>query len=176
MIFSNTKSIRERDNNISIDNIKIDTVNKIKILGLFINNTLNWSAHIKYICNKISKNIGIIKKVKNKLETKILLNLYYMLIYPYITYCYIIWGRAPIVYLDKTYMLQKRIVRIISQVWFFDHTDPLFKSLQMMNIYQINTYLCCILMFKHNRVYYLLYLMMYLCCRPRHINIAPGRF
>ena len=68
MTFSNTKSIRERDNNIYIDNVKIDTVNKIKFLGLFINNTLNWSAHIKYICNKISKNIGIIKKVKNKLE------------------------------------------------------------------------------------------------------------
>ena len=50
MTFSNTKSIRERANDIYIDNIKIDTVNKITFLGLIINNTLNWSAHIKYIC------------------------------------------------------------------------------------------------------------------------------
>ena len=33
---------------------------------------------------------------------------------------------------------------------FFDHTEPLFSSLQIINIYQINKYMCCILMFKHN--------------------------
>ena len=49
MTFSNKKSIRERKNDIYIDDIKIDTVNKITFLGLIINNTLNWSAHIKYI-------------------------------------------------------------------------------------------------------------------------------
>ena len=72
MTFSNTKSIRERPNDIYIDDIKIDTVNKIKLLGLIINNTLNLSAHIKYMCSKISKNIGIMKNVKNKLEKKII--------------------------------------------------------------------------------------------------------
>ena len=143
--------IRERKNDIYIDDIKIDTVNKIQFWGLIINNTLNWSAHIKYICSKISKNIGIMKKVKNKLEKRLLLNLYYMLIYPYIIYCNTIWGRAPNVYLDKTYILQKKIVRIISHVGFFDHTEPLFSTLQIMNIYQINKYMCCILMYKHNK-------------------------
>ena len=74
MTFSNTKRIRERErereraNDIYVDDIKIDTVNKIKCMCLVINNTLSWSAHIKYICSKISKNIGIMKKVKNKLE------------------------------------------------------------------------------------------------------------
>ena len=103
------------------------------------------------MCSKISKNTGIMKKVKNKLEKRLLLNLYYMLIYPYLTYCDTIWGRAPNVYLDKTYILQKTIVRIISHGGFFDHTEPLFSTLQIMNIYQINKYMCCILMFKHNK-------------------------
>ena len=151
MTFSNTKSIRERAKDIYIDDINIETVNKIKNVGLIINNPLNWSAHIKYICSKISKTIGIMKKVKNKLEKRLLLNLYYMLIYPYLTYCNTIWGRAPNVYLDKTYILQKTIVRIINHVGFFDHTEPLFSTLQIMNIYQINKYMCCILMFKHNK-------------------------
>ena len=66
------------------------------------------------------------KKVKNKLEKRLLLNLYYMLIYPYLTYCNTIWGRAPNVYLDKTYILQKTIVRIISHVGFFDHRAFIF--------------------------------------------------
>ena len=72
MTFSNIKSIRDRTNYIYIDVIKIDTVNNIIFWGLNINNTLNWSAHINYICSKIYKNIGIMKKVKNKLEKKII--------------------------------------------------------------------------------------------------------
>ena len=91
------------------------------------------------------------KKVMNKFEKIVLLNLYYMLIYPYITYCNTIWGRAPNVYLDKTYILQKQIVRIISHVGFFDHTEPLFSTLQIMNIYQIKKHMCCILMYMNNK-------------------------
>ena len=64
--------------NIYIDNIKIDTVNKIKMLSLLINNTLNWSAYIKSICNKISKNSGIIKKEKNKLEKRLVKSILYV--------------------------------------------------------------------------------------------------
>ena len=71
------------------------------------------------------------KKVKNKLEKRLLLNLYYMFIYPYITYCNTIWGRVPTVYLDKTYILQKQIVRIISHLRLVDHTEPLFSTLQI---------------------------------------------
>ena len=41
--------------------------------------------------------------------------------------------------------------RIISHVGCFDHTEPLFSILQIMNIYQINTCMCCTLMFKHNK-------------------------
>ena len=34
----------------------------IKFLGVIIDNKLNWSDHILYIKNKISKSIGIINK------------------------------------------------------------------------------------------------------------------
>ena len=59
--------------------------------------------------------------------------LYILIIYIYI-YIYI-------------YILQKKIVRIIM----FDHTEPYFTSLPKMNMYQINSYLCCILIFEHNK-------------------------
>ena len=40
---------------------------------------------------------------------------------------------------------------ILGHVEVFDHIDPLFTSLQIMNVYLINTYLCCILMFMYNK-------------------------
>ena len=42
-------------------------------------------------------------------------------------------------------------MRIISHVGFFDHTEPLFSTLQIMDIYQIKQYMCCIFMYKHNK-------------------------
>ena len=87
MTFSNNPSVRNRRNDIYIDGIEIDTVNHTQFLGVIIDNKINWSDHIKYICNKISKSIGIIKKVKSKLNKKTLVNLYYTFIYPFITYC-----------------------------------------------------------------------------------------
>ena len=92
MTFSNTPSVRNRRNDIYIDGIEIDTVNHTQFLGVIIDNKINWSDHIKYICNNISKSISIIKKVKSKLNKKTLVNLYYTFIYPYITYCNVIWG------------------------------------------------------------------------------------
>ena len=82
-----TKSIREMRKDIYVDDIKIDTVNKTTLLGLVSNKTLNWSAHIKYICSKISKNIDIMKKVKNKLETKIIAK---SILYAYLTVYYLL--------------------------------------------------------------------------------------
>ena len=80
MTFSNNPSVRNRCNDIYIDGIEIDTVNYTQFLGVIIDNKINWSDHIKYICNNISKSIGIIKKVKSKLNKKTLVNLYYTFI------------------------------------------------------------------------------------------------
>ena len=96
----------------------METVNYTKFLGVVIDNKLNWSAHIKYICNKMSKSIGIINKVRKLLNKETLINLYYVFIYPYLTYCNVIWERAPNTYLPKVHILQKRILRSISHAGF----------------------------------------------------------
>ena len=49
---------------ISIENRDIERVYKTKFLGVVIDSKLNWRYHIDYISNRISKNSGIIVKVK----------------------------------------------------------------------------------------------------------------
>ena len=97
----------------------------------------------------MSKSIGIINKVRNLLNRETQINLYYVFIYPYITYCNVIWGRAPNTYLLKVHILQKRVLRTISHAGFKCHTQPLFCRYKILNIYQVNKYLCCMLMYKH---------------------------
>ena len=49
---------------INTENRDIEFVYKTKFLGVVTDSKLNWRYHISYIANRISKNIGIIVKVK----------------------------------------------------------------------------------------------------------------
>ena len=78
----------------------------------------NWSVFIlerSYSVGlyKSLKNIGIINKIKYCLSFQNLKNLYYTLIFPYLSYCNIVWGsnyKSSPKYLNA---LHKRIIRII---------------------------------------------------------------
>ena len=71
----------------SINGLQIKHVTSTKFLGIIIHDKLNWSLHINYVASKISKNIGVISKISSFVDRKILIMLYYSLIYAYLTYC-----------------------------------------------------------------------------------------
>ena len=68
---------------LKIDDIVIDKVEKTKLLGVIINSSLTWRDHIKIICNKVSKSIGIMLRVKKNVDANVLKMLYHSLIQPY---------------------------------------------------------------------------------------------
>ena len=109
---------------------------------------LTWKFHLIYISTKISKVIGILKKVKQSVGTYILRNLYFALIYPYFTYGNITWGANYKSNLDCLIKLQKKIIRVISNSGFKDHTEPLFRELHIMKFEFLNHFLTGLFMFK----------------------------
>jgi hypothetical protein len=60
-IFFQTKQCRQDHNQkILIQNREIENVNSINFLGVVIDSTLSWDAHIERICSRISRNLFII--------------------------------------------------------------------------------------------------------------------
>ena len=49
---------------IKIDEITLERVNNATFLEVIINSTLSWKDHITTLCKKVSKNIGILNKIK----------------------------------------------------------------------------------------------------------------
>ena len=49
---------------ISVDGCQIRRVKSVKYLGLIVDDTLTWDEHVDYTSTKMSKNIGIIKRVR----------------------------------------------------------------------------------------------------------------
>ena len=93
-----------------------------------------------YICGKIARGIGIIIKARKLLDRETLITLYYSFIYPYLQYCNHVWGNTFITYVRRLFILQKRIIRIIAGVKPREHSAPLFKSMKIFTIFQINEY------------------------------------
>src|SRR6218665_2403733 len=79
-------------NAILINNKPLKQLESTKFLGVIIDSHLSWKDHITLITNKISRNLGIISRIKYCLPFHVLLNLYYSLIFPYLSYCNIVWG------------------------------------------------------------------------------------
>ena len=79
----------------------------VKFLGVFLHENLSWKPHINYICKKISKSVGIIYRSRFYLSTTTKLLLYYTLIYPYLSYCNIIWGSTHVTSLNRIFPATK---------------------------------------------------------------------
>ena len=90
---------------------------------------------------KVSKTAGIIAKARYYLEHKNLKELYNTMVYPYLTYCNINWASTYPTRLRSIYIAQKSIVRLMTFSSFRETSQPLFKILKIMNIYEIHLYL-----------------------------------
>ena len=74
--------------------------------------------------------------------------LYMSLIYSYLNYCNLVWGSAEDGIIQPLFILQKKAIRHINKSHYLDHTAPIFKSLQTLNIFQIYESNCLMFAFK----------------------------
>ena len=105
MVFSN--SLENLPGEITIDTIALEQVNEIKFLGITLDSKLTWKHHINNISKTISRNIGIINKLKLYLPSSTLLMLYSTLVLPYLNYGILVWGNTHQFLLDKLLLLQE---------------------------------------------------------------------
>ena len=110
--------------------------NRYYKLGLDEN--LSWKDHIKYIENKVAKNIGLLYRAKLFLDKNSLLTLYYSYIHTYLNYANLSWGSTNRINLKKLLIQQTHAVRIINNRTRLDHTNELFKLQKILNIYKLN--------------------------------------
>ena len=101
------------------------------------------------ICQKISRTIGVMSRLKHIIPPTILLTLYNTMILPYISYCNIIWGNCAAYLLNRVLILQKRAIRIINNVPPLTHTDPLYKKFKILKVSDINKLQVAVFMYSY---------------------------
>ena len=112
-------------------------------LGDILHQHLSWKPQILSVSRKISKPIGVIYKSRFCLPKTSLCSFCYSLVYPYLIYCVSVWGSAYQSNLSRIIILQKRIIRIKSKVFFDSHTGVLFKQQEILKFSDIYLYQIC---------------------------------
>ena len=87
----------------------IEQKSQIKYLGVFIDEHLKWDAQLRHINNKITKNIGILFILRYYVPMSTPKQLYFALIYPYLTYGLMSWGTAYQTKLNKIKISQNNV-------------------------------------------------------------------
>lgn len=135
--------------NLHMNNLEITRQYETKFLGLILNYNLKWNKHVEIIVNKISKNIGIISKVRHLLPLGLTRTLYLTLVEPYISYCNLVWSRPEkTVLLETIHKIQKKYCRLITFSDYRAHSKPLFIQLKLLTVYQMCKVQLCLYVYK----------------------------
>ena len=126
----------------------IEQKDHVKYLGILMDQHLSWKHQISNVSKKISRGIGILAKLRgNGLDKILLSNIYYCLVFSYLSYGVEAWGSACQSDLSKIRVLQNKAVRIISGRQYFQifgetpgplpSADPLYKELKFLDFNDI---------------------------------------
>ena len=61
---------------------------------------------------KVSRAIGVLYKLRPFVTSKIVTNVYYAIIYPFLLYGIVVWGNAGKTLLTPLHVMQKKFVRM----------------------------------------------------------------
>ena len=78
----------------------LQTITNEKILGVFVDNNLTWSEHIKHVSKKIASNIWFLSKIKTFLSQEHRVQFYKSYIQPHIDFCNSVWGNTSLLLKD----------------------------------------------------------------------------
>ena len=146
MLFSNSKLPQKLD--ISIKNHCIDKVDVTMFLGVLIDEKLNWKQHINVVRSKLSKTISVIARSKKILNKDSMHTLYCSMFLPYINYCTEVWGNTYVSNIKPICLLQKKIVRIINNAGFNDHTNEMFLKSKIIKFHDLVQFKTATIMYK----------------------------
>ena len=98
---------------------QIKKSDEFKFLGIYLDRCLSFRYHVNYICQKMSKTVGILHRLKHYLPHSILNTLYQSLFQPYLTYAIEAWFGAFKNVTDKAVVLQTKALRAVNGLSYY---------------------------------------------------------
>ena len=120
---------------LDINGILLKNVRVVKLLGFMIDDGLTWSAHVQHILSKLGKSKFLFERSKRLMTADVMKIFYYSHFYSHVCYGISLWG--PMCQkgdFNKLFRKQKDFIRSMSNAKYNAHTEPLFKSLNILKL------------------------------------------
>ena len=120
----------------------------VKYLGIIIDEILSFKCHVKAISRILSRNLGIIRKLKHLFPSNVIRLLYFSLIHPYILYCSSVWlGTFPSV-LRPIRVLQNNAIRSLCGIGNRDSVRSMYSMINIMPAAGLRDFYTLVFMYK----------------------------
>ena len=134
--------------NINLENQFIKNVDTQKLLGIYIDNNLDWKEQVDHICKNINSRLFLLSKIKKYLDKKSRILFFNSYILPIFYYCSNVWGNLNDEGIQRITKLQKRAARIILDAPFLTPTKELFENLNWLSLCDRISYNKLVLVYK----------------------------
>jgi hypothetical protein len=131
VLFYNTKrSINyiSQPLNISFGGHTIDRVDNVKVLGLNIDERLDFKEHIAAIHSKVTPFMFAVRRIRPLISEQTALTLYYSFINSHFTYMASVWCVAAKYLIDGIDVLQRKALRIVMKKEWYCSSSELYSS------------------------------------------------
>lgn len=133
ILFSTTA--RNKENmTIALNAFKIEIVNEVKFLGVYIDKYLNWKRELQAIDSYISSACYVLRSLRDEIDIKHLKMVYYALIESRLRYSVQFWGNSFKYNCQRAFVLQKRAIRTMVRISQIESCRPHFKNLNILTV------------------------------------------
>ena len=145
------------------------------LLGIIFDDKLTFKPHISNLCLKLSRIVSLLYYIKDFMPLDIIKIMYNAHVLPILGYCMPIWCNTYPTHLLPLFRVQKKIIRIITNSDYYEHSQPLFKHTNILTLFNLNKLHIGIYMFKtlNEHIEILLPHHNYPTRTNQHLNIPP---
>jgi len=131
------------------ETLAVDIQANVKFLGVVVDSKLSWEPHIVYVNSKLSRVVYLLKNLKNYIPENYVRSAYFAFFQSIMSYGILVWGNSA--HISDTLIIQKKIIRILSDADRLAHCKPLFIKLKIMTV--INLYIYTVLCFTKQHLH-----------------------
>ena len=140
IIFRPKNEIITKQLNFRISGQKVNTVNKAKYLGIYLDEHLTWNFQLIQIKTKLSRSCGLLAKLRYHVKTELLRTVYFAILDSVLRYVVQVWGQHRNQTTEEIEKIQENAIKIMSFKGRNDPTNRPFKKLEIMKL-SITAYL-----------------------------------
>ena len=104
VLFGTGSRLANTNLSVNIDGKELTRVAEYKYLGVILDESLSWNAHVNYLISKVSKRLGILGRTRGSISMHIAGIIYRSFILPVLDYCDTVWnfcGRINAGYIEN---------------------------------------------------------------------------